>query len=95
MQKDRKNNLCQETNTAKISNGPPLTIILHVSEVDIEMNSYHPSYGCGYVNTRSRLIGYQRCYHRFEGTVCEIKGIDTTLIYKISFMHTKYILYFH
>ena len=40
----------------------------------MEMDSYHPSYGCGYVDTKSEILGYQRCHHRLEGTLCQTKG---------------------
>ena len=49
-------------------------IFINFIELDMEMDSYHPSYGCGYVDTKSEILGYQRCHHRLEGTLCQTKG---------------------
>ena len=46
------------------------------TELKIEIRkSYHPSYGCGYLDVRRSYLGYQRCYHELQGAICERKGI--------------------
>ena len=55
--------------------------IILPAELNIQItHPYHDSYGCGFLDMRQSYLGYQRCYLKLEGLVCQAQGSGYYLI---------------